>query len=609
MWRALFWISSVLAHELCLDYTDPRPVLDYREQLGVCTFLGFEKSCCDQSRVALIAEMYQNLTFSGNNSQSCQLGFLALLCAKCHPESAHLFSSPNHWVPLLCSDSCPGFYDSCSGVEIHWEGRDVASVPFPFVNAYFQLSDAFGSSESFCSEYAANYSSASSGYCYVPGPRNSSSGSQDPEGSDAPSQDFVVQTASKAICLTKVMSSPDSAIVIELLQYPGAKDRFLVVLHDGVVLDTTKVLEGQDEDGKFELVSTSVFLNISDIVDLPEPTSEKGMLGFAFHPRFEENGRFFVSFSCPSSVCTVPCGEGYYGCFPGAAEIKCSDGLCSGHEHVSVIAEYSVVNGSVDRSSYREILKMAQPFANHNGGGIMFNHSQDSKDSALLFIFFGDGGAGNDPFRLAQNDTNWFGKVLRIDIDSFNSSGLGFGAPLDNFNFSPDSAPGIYAKGMRNPWRCSIDRLEPSLLYCGDVGQEKVEEVDLIVNGGNYGWRKYEGSLEHIIEDEPIPDRIAPIFEIHRNESTTYFAVIGGYVYRSPRVPEYNGTYIFGDWNGAILQASRHSDPLVQLPIKIEDEEDELGAIYSFAEDPSGDVYILASTGVYMITDPESCAD
>ncbi len=139
----------------------------------------------------------------------------------------------------------------------------------------------------------------------------------------------------------------------------------------------------------------------------------------------------------------------------------------------------------------RVLMILPQTFAIHNHGQLLFD------SQGFLFLFWGDGGSRYDPYARSQAKDTVLGKVLRIDVDSAPDAGLPYHIPNDNPYYGDASWKHweTYAHGMRHPWRCSFDRNDNSYLFCGDVGQEDREEVDLIVKGGNYGWRKYEGSM------------------------------------------------------------------------------------------------------------------
>src|SRR5262245_39766008 len=250
-----------------------------------------------------------------------------------------------------------------------------------------------------------------------------------------------------------------------------------------------------------------VFLDITNrVLD----GGEQGLLGLAFHPRFAQNGRFFVQYT------------------------RRPDGA-------TVVAEYlaPATNGNrADPSSERILLTLAQPFANHNGGMIEF-----SPLDAFLYIGLGDGGSANDPQNEAQNPNSLLGKILRIDVDA----GSPYAIPADNPFATGGGRPEIYALGFRNPFRFSFDRQSGTLL-AGDVGQDAREEIDVVTRGGNFGWRVLEGTRCTGLGPASCTAAgfIPPITEYETHVGGRC-AVTGGYVYRGSRGSLPAGGYVFAD--------------------------------------------------------------
>ena len=245
------------------------------------------------------------------------------------------------------------------------------------------------------------------------------------------------------------------------------------------------------------------FLNITDRVS---SGGEKGLLGLAFHPDYETNGYFYVNYTNTTST---------------------------------VISRFQVTSNpdSADKNSEFQILTFNQPYANHNGGWIGFG-----PNDGYLYIGTGDGGSGGDPENRAQNITVLLGKILRIDVDG----GTPYAIPTTNpfVDSTGNVAKEIYAWGLRNPWRCSFDSTT-GWLWAGDVGQGAWEEIDLIENGKNYGWRCYEGNHSYNLTGCNYPEYIFPVWEYSHSEG---FSITGGYVYRGENVPELSGKYIYADY-------------------------------------------------------------
>ncbi|KAK9411996.1 HHIP-like 2 [Crotalus adamanteus] len=257
------------------------------------------------------------------------------------------------------------------------------------------------------------------------------------------------------------------------------------------------------------------------------------------------------------------------------------------------------------------LLEIEQPAANHNGGEILFGLD------GYLYLFTGDGGKAGDPFGKfgnAQNKSSLLGKVLRIDVDGRGPQGKPYRIPNDNpFSSDPKARPEVYAYGVRNMWRCSVDRGDPlsqkgkGRIFCGDVGQNRFEEVDIIIKGGNYGWRAKEGFECYdtkLCQNSSLED-VLPIFSYGRSVGKS---VTGGYVYRGCESPNLNGLYIFGDFMSGRLMALREDERtntwkkqdicigsmkacafpgLISSYSKF---------IISFAEDEAGELYFMATS-------------
>ncbi len=252
-----------------------------------------------------------------------------------------------------------------------------------------------------------------------------------------------------------------------------------------------------------------------------ESVSELGLLGIAFHPRFQSNGRFFLHYT--------PRGDTL----------------------ISRVAEWSLPGGDFYKGTPTEtavLLEVEQPFPNHNGGQIQFG------PDGFLYIALGDGGAGGDPLDHGQNLSTLLGSILRIDVDSPGGS-KPYAIPDDNpFVGREGAAPEIYAYGLRNPWRFSFDKL--GRLWTGDVGQNKWEEISIIESGENYGWNFKEAT--HCFEppqdcEQAAKDAGKTLVEpVYEYDHSTGYSVTGGYTYEGTQIPELKGAYVFGDLNGSV---------------------------------------------------------
>lgn len=308
---------------------------------------------------------------------------------------------------------------------------------------------------------------------------------------------------------------------------------------------------------------------LSIIPKVLDDTGERGLLGLAFHPQYETNGRFFVNYVRQPDSATV-------------------------------ISEFKVsADPNVALPDEKILLVIPQPFGNHKGGGIAFG------PDGMFYIGMGDGGSGNDPGNRAQNIEELLGKFLRINVDV--SDGINpYSSPADNPFVGRAGRDEIFAVGMRNPFRWSFDRVTGEL-YAGDVGQGAIEEVDIITLGGNYGWRVLEGTLCTNLGPASCAALgfTAPIIEYDRRASPRC-SVIGGYVYRGTAGTMPVGTYVFSDvCTGEILTWTKGTDPravTVALDSNL--------VISSFGEDEAGELYAVDLSfapfagGIYKIAPP-----
>lgn len=278
----------------------------------------------------------------------------------------------------------------------------------------------------------------------------------------------------------------------------------------------------------------SVFLNNSsanskktflDITDRVSSGGEMGLLGLAFHPDYKSNGYFYVNYTTNSP------------------------------SRRTIISRFKVGSDSdlADKSSELILLEIAQPYSNHNGGQTSFG------PDGYLYISLGDGGSGGDPQNNAQNLQSLLGKILRIYVDK-TDSGKNYSIPSDN-PFKGNTSgyrEEIFAYGLRNVWRFSFDSATKEL-WGADVGQNAWEEIHLIKNGGNYGWRCYEGTHVYNSANCNGTNYIPPIFEYAHN-SDGGFSITGGFVYRGSKVPELKGKYIYADFVSSHIWALELKD-------------------------------------------------
>ncbi|HEX4130807.1 MAG TPA: PQQ-dependent sugar dehydrogenase [Pirellulales bacterium] len=303
-----------------------------------------------------------------------------------------------------------------------------------------------------------------------------------------------------------------------------------------------------------------LFFDLKPRVVYKDTENEEGFLGMAFHPKFSENGQFFA----------------YYTSTAG--------------EHLSVISRFRVDPKNPDfaeMSSEEEILRIPQPYWNHNGGTLAFG------PDGYLYVGLGDGGKRDDPQRNGQNPAALLGSILRIDVDH-QDSGKAYAIPKDNpFAGRSDAAPENYSKGWRNIWRMSFDRATGAL-WAADVGQDIWEEINVVQPGGNYGWNLRE-SMHRFGRDGsgPRPNLIDPIWEYHHDIGKS---ITGGYVYRGSKVPDLQGKYLYADYVTGRVWALAY-DRETKRVISNREIAGNISPVMSFGEDQAGEVYFLTVQG------------
>jgi len=374
---------------------------------------------------------------------------------------------------------------------------------------------------------------------------------------------------------------------VVLTPYPDASRRLVVV-------DQIGVASIVGADGQ-----TTPFLDLrSRMAKLNNGFDERGFLGLAFHPRFQETKKVYALYNAPLR-------EG------GPAEWDNTIHVC----------EFKVDNaGRPDPNSERVVLTIDKPYFNHNGGCLAFG------PDGLLYISVGDGGNGNDEGKRpetgnGQNLNTLLGKVLRIDVDH----GQPYAIPSDNPFAHGPGKPEIFAYGLRNPWRMSFDRGGDHELFAGDIGQDLFEEVDIIRRGANYGWRIREGLHCFNPKDTHRPPEdcpkvgadgsplVDPIFEYKnfkafpKDPEARGVSVVGGFVYRGKALPRLEGRYVFADWSrnfvlpdGVVYVATRPGDGQGKWkiePLPLDKHLDgRVGAfIVSMGQDAEGELYVLTN--------------
>ena len=304
--------------------------------------------------------------------------------------------------------------------------------------------------------------------------------------------------------------------------------------------------------------ATTPFLDISSLIT--SNGSEQGLLGLAFHPKYAENGMFFVYYTASNGDNTV--------------------------------ARYNVsaTPDAADLQSGLVLFAQPDPAANHNGGMLAFG------PDGYLYVGLGDGGGAGDTYGNGQNRATLLGKLLRINVDR----GEPYAIPANNpWLNGGDARPEIWAYGLRNPWRFSFDRATGDL-YIGDVGQNQYEEIDFqpagTPGGRNYGWNIREGMHCFRSETCTTDGLTDPVAEYTHAEGCS---VTGGYVYRGTAIPALVGTYLYGDYcSGTIWGLRRTASGAWQSSTLLSTSAN----ISSFGEDQNGELYVVDLGGkIYRV--------
>ncbi|XP_041828236.1 HHIP-like protein 1 isoform X2 [Melanotaenia boesemani] len=556
-------------HPQCLDFKPPfRPL----RELQFCTMYK-EFGCCDYARdQELMARFYQiTARYDPTEYASCAGYLLELLCQECSPYAAHLFdaedpSTPVRTIPGLCPNYCSQIWTRC---------------PFlvPALSDDPRLIKVKDNRTSLCRLLELD----DADYCYP----------------------HLLSNQKLTKNLGRVQRDVDGCLNLCLEEVANGLRNPLAMVHanDGthrffVAEQVGLVWTFLPDRSKLE----KPFLNITKAVLTSSwEGDERGFLGITFHPKYKYNRKLYVYYS---------------------VEV--------GFDERIRISEFKVSASDmnvVDHTSERVILEIDEPASNHNGGQLLFG------DDGYLYIFTGDGGMAGDPFGKygnAQNKSALLGKVLRIDVDN-NQRGPLYRIPPDNpFLNDGRARPEVYAYGVRNMWRCSVDRGDlrtkegKGRIFCGDVGQNKFEEIDIIEKGQNYGWRAKEGfsCYDKKLCTNSSLDDVLPIYAYPHKMGKS---VTGGYVYRGCEYPNLNGMYIFGDFMSGRLMTLKEDGGAGQwkyneicmgmgltcaFPGLINNYHQ---YIISFAEDESGELYFM-STGipsamspsgvVYKVVDP-----
>jgi hypothetical protein len=313
-----------------------------------------------------------------------------------------------------------------------------------------------------------------------------------------------------------------------------------------------------EQPGRIRIVQNGQLL-ATPFIDLTAKIlsgGERGLLSMAFDPAYATNGFFYVNYTDRNGDTQV--------------------------ERYRVSSDPN----RADPASAKQILFVRQPFANHNGGHIVFG------PDGMLYIGMGDGGSGGDPQGNGQNRNALLGKLLRIDV----ARGDPYAIPSDNPLVGQTGARGeIWALGLRNPWRFWFDRTD-RVLYVADVGQNQIEEVNAVDQAAkpiNYGWNVMEGGQCYNTSNCTRTGLTLPVATY--NHSGGACSVTGGIVYRGQRIPAIQGHYFYADYCAGWVRSFR----LVNGAVTAEQQWSlgSVGSVLSFGEDAAGEMYLLSANG------------
>ncbi len=405
---------------------------------------------------------------------------------------------------------------------------------------------------------------------------------------------------------------------------PGHDDTLFVVEQRGLIwaVDT----DDDDDDDEDKAAAPRLFADLSsfglNLGCFGINYDERGLFGLAFSPDYKKSGLVYTFQSVPAAGTTAPPANA---CNPAGRA-----------DHDNVVTEWRVRNprsakATIDLSSRREVLRVAHPQFNHNGGELRFG------PDGMLYIAVGDGGAADDegpghvPGGNAQDPSTLLGKILRINPKA--SGGQPYSIPAGNPFAGQAGARGeIWALGFRNPYKMSFDS-ETGTFYVADVGQNDLEEVDVVVKGGNYGWPVKEGSFAFnqngpangfVTTDAVAGNYVDPIAEYDHCKGPVApdlvgpcpqregVATVGGFVYRGKEIDELRGRYVFGEYSTGFFSSSGRlfylDDDNQVTELRLEGQAALGLGLLGIGEDSDGELYVLGKSGAVPgntgITDP-----
>jgi glucose/arabinose dehydrogenase len=377
---------------------------------------------------------------------------------------------------------------------------------------------------------------------------------------DVPTEQNTVVVPETEMAPTETNQPTETVQPQSVDTFPNAAEFTWAPYLEGITRPTDLTAPNDGTGRIFILEQAGIVRVARDGEFLPEPfldirgrvgdqANEQGLLGLAFHPDYADNGYFFTNYTDTSGT--------------------------------TIISQWQVTGDPDvgDPDSEQILMRVQQPFGNHNGGGVKFG------PDGYLYLALGDGGSGGDPQNHGQNPGTLLGTLLRIDPD-LNG---GYTIPEDNPFLNGEGQPEVWAYGLRNPWRFTFDDATGDL-YIADVGQNAIEEINFAAagtpGGQNYGWNYREGTQPFRGEVPAGLELVDPVFEYTHSEGCS---ITGGHVVRADHLPEWNGIYLYGDYcNGRVwglLQSAGgwQSQLLFNTGVNIS----------AFGKDEAGDIYLL----------------
>ncbi len=372
---------------------------------------------------------------------------------------------------------------------------------------------------------------------------------QAPDDSEQPQA--IEQQTPQSLALQPILAGYQFQQPIEMLSLPDGS--LLVAEQRGYI---TRFVEDNGEVEQF---------GILDLTDSVRFGGEQGLLSIALHPDLDREPYLYVYYS------------------PRDAD-------------VTRLSRFRLVLGAALTASELVVIEVPQPYSNHNGGAVRFG------PDGMLYLGYGDGGAANDPQGHGQNRQTLLGAIIRIDVNEINTS-TPYRIPTDNpFLGIAGVRPEIWAYGLRNPWRMAFDP-ETGLLWVGDVGQNRVEEIAIVQAGQNHGWNVFEGDQCFSSDEEcaSLSDAVAPVGTYGHDEGCS---VTGGIVYRGDALPHLVGAYVFGDYCSGTIWAlwPDHSADTGWWRVTLLETDQNIA---SFAVDNDGEIHVLTFNGAILKLVPE----